>query len=439
IISVETPGNSWVYYMKEIKSDSVVIDEHNRKISFEGDSTIVEHTFEGLLKIEKDTKNSIMLRGDIERTKDALKLIFTKYCLPTSRCIARVDSSPGLVTMSASRLFHKRRFSRRGARELSPGSRRRAERLIPCKSIDATPLPPAHKETAGPCARVLEAGEVPRCPQTPFAALPSMRNLAPEIRGGKHERSRRRDPDSEEPQTAGHRSPLRGRRVSGHPDCRSRAEGRRRLYRHAQRAGRLLRGAGLRLSDRPPRRLYRRDRPRPGARSRLPRQCPAKLLANDPVRRRLGDLSRRHGRFPGRAPGADRLAVLQIRAWHRERPAHPLLCRDGNPERDLWPPRRHLSRRARRHHHRQMRRRQSRPSRARARPAAHGGADGEHRGGAEPARTGRAAARSHRQGHGLVPRRERSPRLHRAHPTAVPAFADGQGRDAGRPSAVGGG
>jgi hypothetical protein len=84
IISVETPGNSWVYYMKEIKPDSVVIDEQNRKISFEGDSTIVEHTFEGLPKIEKDTKYSIMLRGDIERTKDALKLIFTKYCLPKS-------------------------------------------------------------------------------------------------------------------------------------------------------------------------------------------------------------------------------------------------------------------------------------------------------------------------------------------------------------------
>jgi hypothetical protein len=84
IISVETLGNSWVYYMKEIKPDSVVIDERNRKISFEGDNTIVEHTFEGLPKVEKDTKNSITLRGDIERTKDALKLIFTKYCLPTS-------------------------------------------------------------------------------------------------------------------------------------------------------------------------------------------------------------------------------------------------------------------------------------------------------------------------------------------------------------------
>jgi hypothetical protein len=84
IISVETPGNSWVYYLKEIKPISVVIDEHNRKISFEGDNTIVEHTFEGLPKVEKDNKNSITIRGDIERTKAALKLIFTKYCLPTS-------------------------------------------------------------------------------------------------------------------------------------------------------------------------------------------------------------------------------------------------------------------------------------------------------------------------------------------------------------------
>ena len=84
IISVETPGNSWVYYMKEIKPDSVVIDERNGKIMFEGDNTIVEHTFEGLPKVEKDNKNSITLRGDIERTKDALKLIFRKYCLPSS-------------------------------------------------------------------------------------------------------------------------------------------------------------------------------------------------------------------------------------------------------------------------------------------------------------------------------------------------------------------
>jgi hypothetical protein len=80
IISVETPGHSWVYYMKEIKPESVVIDEQNGKVSFAGDNTIVEHTFEGFPKIEKDNKSSIALRGDVQRVKDALKLIFTKYC-----------------------------------------------------------------------------------------------------------------------------------------------------------------------------------------------------------------------------------------------------------------------------------------------------------------------------------------------------------------------
>jgi hypothetical protein len=84
IISVEAPGNSWLYYLKEIKPDSIRIDVNNGKISFEGDSTIVEHTFESLPKIDKDNKISITLRGDVERTKDALKLIFTKYCLPKS-------------------------------------------------------------------------------------------------------------------------------------------------------------------------------------------------------------------------------------------------------------------------------------------------------------------------------------------------------------------
>jgi hypothetical protein len=87
-----------------------------------------------------------------------------------------------------------------------------------------------------------------------FAVLPSMRNLAPEVvpsRGGKQEGSRRRYPDSEEPQTAGHQSSVRGRRVSGHPDRRNRAEARRGLYRHAQRAGRLLRGASPRLKGPP--------------------------------------------------------------------------------------------------------------------------------------------------------------------------------------------
>jgi hypothetical protein len=82
IISVETPGNSWLYYLKEIRPDSVMIDEKNGKISFEGDGTIVEHKFDLLPKIDRDNKNSIMLRGDAERTKAALKLIFTKYCPP---------------------------------------------------------------------------------------------------------------------------------------------------------------------------------------------------------------------------------------------------------------------------------------------------------------------------------------------------------------------
>ena len=75
--------------------------------------------------------------------------------------------------------------------------------------------------------------------------------------------------------------------------------------------------------------------------------------------------------------------------------------------------------------------------RARARAAAHGGAGGERRGGAGPAREGPAAARHRRQGHGVVARRGRGARLHRAHADAVRALADGQGRDAGRPSAVG--
>ena len=103
------------------------------------------------------------------------------------------------------------------------------------------------------------------------------------------------------------------------PDRHSRAEGRHQLHRHAQRAGRLLRGQGLRLSDRPARRVHHGDRPGRRPRPRRSRRRAAELLADDPDRWRLGDLSRRHGRLPGRAPGADRLAVLQVRARHRER------------------------------------------------------------------------------------------------------------------------
>ncbi len=47
------------------------------------------------------------------------------------------------------------------------------------------------------------------------------------------------------------------------------------------------------------------------------------------------------------------------------------------------------------------------------------------------------AAGDHRQGHGLLARRGRGARVHRAHATAVPRLAHGQGRDARRPSAVG--
>ena len=61
------------------------------------------------------------------------------------------------------------------------------------------------------------------------------------------------------------------------------------------------------------------------------------------------------------------------------------------------------------------------------RTAAHDRAAGKHRGGAELARKGRAPARPHRQGHGLVTRRGRGPRLYRAHANTVPAVPMGKG------------
>ena len=226
---------------------------------------------------------------------------------------------------------------------------------VPCQSQEGQ-RPNAPSRTARIARRTV----------APFATPPSRPNLTAKGQSatrGKHERSRWRYPDRKEPQTAGHRSPVRGRRISDHRDRRGRAEGRRRLSRHAQRAECRLRGGGLRLSHRPSRRLRHRYRPRRGARPLGSRQCPAELLAHDPDRRRLGDPSRRHGCVPGRAPGADRLAVLQVRARHRERAAHSLLCRDGDPERDLRSPRRHLSRHARRHHPGQVRARQDRRGR----------------------------------------------------------------------------
>ena len=139
------------------------------------------------------------------------------------------------------------------------------------------------------------------------------------------------------------------------------------------------------LSDRPARRLHRRDRPRRRARPRRPGERAAELLADDPDRRRVGDLSQRHGRLPGRAPGADRHAVLQIRARHRAREPHPVLCGNGGPALDLWPARRGLSRHARRHHHRRVRRGKGRTGRNDPRTAAHPGDAAGHRAGAERA------------------------------------------------------
>ena len=209
---------------------------------------------------------------------------------------------------------------------------------------------------------------------------------------------------------------VRHRRVPGAADRRGRAEGRHHLRRHAQRAVGLLCRAGRRLPDRPPRRLPRRVGPGRRPRPRRPRQRAGELLADDPDRRRVGVLAQRHGRVPGRAPGADRDAVLQVRARGRARPSHPVLRRDGGAELDLRPARRHLSRHAGRHHHREGRRGEGGRAGALPGSAAHPGHAGGHRAGAERAAVGGAAARHHRQGHGLVARRGRGPRVHRAHP-----------------------
>ena len=95
-------------------------------------------------------------------------------------------------------------------------------------------------------------------------------------------------------------SPVRVCRVSSHRDRRPR-EGRRRLSRHAQRAERLLRGAGLRLSHWLPRRLPRRDPAQAWCTVSRVSPMPRRSPAHDLDRRCLGDSSERHGRVPGRA------------------------------------------------------------------------------------------------------------------------------------------
>ena len=183
------------------------------------------------------------------------------------------------------------------------------------------------------------------------------------------------------------------------------AEGRHSLYRHAQRADRVLCRRRRRLPDRPPGLVHRRDRPRRDPRSRRPCQRAAELLADDADRRRVGDLPQRHGRVPGRAPGAGRDAALQMGARHRARAPHPVLRGDGGPAIDLRPPGRRLSRHPRRHHHRHLRRGQGHRGGEMPRSAAHPDDAAIHRAGAGRAAIGAAAAGDHRQGHGLLARR----------------------------------
>ena len=75
-----------------------------------------------------------------------------------------------------------------------------------------------------------------------------------------------------------------------------------------------------------------------------PRERAAELLADAVDRRRVGDLSQRHGRLPGGAPGAGRDAAVQMGARHRARAPHPVLRGDGGQAIDLRPARCHLSR-----------------------------------------------------------------------------------------------
>src|SRR5439155_1637606 len=145
-----------------------------------------------------------------------------------------------------------------------------------------------------------------------------------------------------------------------------------------------------------------------------PRQCAAEWLADDPHWRRFGVLAQRHGRVRGRAPGPDRDTVLQVRACGRARPPHPVLRGDGGQELDLRPARRDLSRHAGRHHRRKGRRVEGGRAGALPGPATHPGHTGGCRARAGRAPVGRAAARDRRQGDGLLARRGRGSRLHRA-------------------------
>ena len=258
------------------------------------------------------------------------------------------------------------------------------------------------------------------------------------LTGGTHERSRRRNPGSEEPQEAGRASSCSG--SSGFRWARSPTAAQKEgiTYvgmRNEQSASYAAQAVGY-LTGRPGACLVVSG---PGVVHALAGLANAQQNGWPMIlhRRRVGVLAQRHGRVPGRAPGADRDAVLQVRARGRARPPHPVLRRDGGQELDLRPARRELSRHAGRHHHRQGRRVDGGRAGALPGPAAHPGHAGGCRARAGRAPVGGAAARHRRQGHGLLARRGRGARVHRAHQAAVPRLADGQGRDARQPSAVG--
>ena len=225
------------------------------------------------------------------------------------------------------------------------------------------------------------------------------------------------------------------------PIADGRAEGGHHLHRHAQRAGGVVCRAGRRLPDRAPAARASSCRgPGVDPRPLRPRQRPAELLADDPDRRRH--------RRPTRTAWAR--SRRSARCWPRRRSpssAHAIEHVDRIPfyveqavrHVDLRPARRDLSRHARRHHHRH------RSTRTRCDEAATMPGPAAH------ARRCRrtSSARSTRSqsaerplvivGKGMAwSRAEDEVRAFiETHPAAVPRLADGQGRDARRPSAVG--
>ena len=184
--------------------------------------------------------------------------------------------------------------------------------------------------------------------------------------GGKHGKTEWRRNHGARLEGSGRRIHVRDRRLPGAADRARGAEGRHQVLRLPQRAGGFVCCRGRGLPDGPSGRLPRGVRPGRGARALRPRQREGKLLADDPDRRRVRREAQRHGRVPGRAPGADRDALLQVRARGGASPSHPVLRRNGRAQFHLRPPRRHVSRYAGRHHPGRGRRRKSPLSRSAA-------------------------------------------------------------------------